>query len=195
MKGNSCFPRLILAAALLLSLTACAAQDTPAETDTAPLQEEPPASALQTLRADLDGDGTEDMVEYQVLESNGSVSATLALAINGVSVADSLVEQGFRLTNPHAQCRVVDLDVADSAQELAFLEDGASADYATSFVRWDGAEAAYLGGGAGSLGRCGLLPGDHPGRRAHPGLDHLRHTPDLVLRGGIPGGGRPAPAH
>ena len=102
MKGNSCFPRLILAAALLLSLTACAAQDTPAETDTAPLQEEPPASALQTLRADLDGDGTEDMVEYQVLESNGSVSATLALAINGVSVADSLVEQGFRLTNPHA---------------------------------------------------------------------------------------------
>lgn len=72
MKGNSCFSRLILAAALLLSLTACAAQDTPAETDTAPLQEEPPASALQTLRADLDGDGTEDMVEYQVLESNGS---------------------------------------------------------------------------------------------------------------------------
>ena len=69
MKGNSCFPRLILAAALLLSLAACAAQDTPAETDTAPLQEEPPASALQTLRADLDGDGTEEMGRSSCSES------------------------------------------------------------------------------------------------------------------------------
>ena len=163
MKGNSCFPRLILAAALLLSLAACAAQDTPAETDTAPLQEEPPASALQTLRADLDGDGTEDMVEYQVLEFNGSASAALALAINGGSVADALAEQGFRLTNPHAQCRVVDLDVADSAQELAFLEDGASADYATSFVRWDGAEAAYLGEVPGLLDDVGYFPVTIPG--------------------------------
>lgn len=163
MKSSARFSSLFLAAALLLALTACAAQETPVETDTAPLQEAPPAAALQTLHADLDGDGTEDVVEYQVLESNGSVSATLALGINGVSMADSLAEQGFRLVNHHAQCRVVDLDEADYTQELAFLEDGASADYATSFVRWDGSEAVYLGKVPGLIDDVGYFPVTIPG--------------------------------
>lgn len=163
MKRRSRFPLLLLTAALLLALTACAAQEATAEAGTTPPQAEPPAAASQTLSADLDGDGAEDAVEYQVLEFNGSASAALALEINGVSVADALAEQGFRLINPHAQCRVVDLDEADSTQELAFLEDGASADYATSFVRWDGSEAVYLGEVPGLLDDLGYFPVTIPG--------------------------------
>ena len=135
-------PALLLCAGLLLS--ACG-------------EAEAPGSA-QSLSADLDGDGQEETVEYSVLSPEGAPGSRCSLSIDGVSVDESLAEQGFNAVNVHAECAVVDLDAADSYVELAVLEDGQSADYYTNFIRFDGEGAVYLGRVPGLIGDTGYFP-------------------------------------
>ena len=95
-------PALLLCAGLLLS--ACGAAEAP--------------GSAQSLSADLDGDGQEETVEYSVLSPEGAPGSRCSLSIDGVSVDDSLAEQGFNAVNVHAECAAVDLDSADGYVEL-----------------------------------------------------------------------------
>lgn len=135
-------PALLLCAGLLLS--ACGAAEAP--------------GSAQSLSADLDGDGQAETVEYSVLSPEGAPGSRCSLSIDGVSVDESLAEQGFNAVNVHAECAAVDLDSADGYVELAVLEDGQSADYYTNFIRFDGEEAVYLGRVPGLIGDTGYFP-------------------------------------
>ena len=135
-------PALLLCAGLLLS--ACGAAEAP--------------GSAQSLSADLDGDGQAETVEYSVLSPEGAPGSRCSLSIDGVSVDESLAEQGFNAVNVHAECAAVDLDSADGYVELAVLEDGQSADYYTNFIRFDGEGAVYLGRVPGLIGDTGYFP-------------------------------------
>lgn len=135
-------PALLLCAGLLLS--ACGAAEAP--------------GSAQSLSADLDGDGQAETVEYSVLSPEGAPGSRCSLSIDGVSVDESLAEQGFNAVNVHAECAAVDLDTADGYVELAVLEDGQSADYYTNFIRFDGEGAVYLGRVPGLIGDTGYFP-------------------------------------
>lgn len=136
----------LLCAALLLSACGNAAE---------PSEE---LLSTQSLSADLDGDGQEETVEYSVVSREGALGSQCRLSIDGVSVDESLAEQGFNAVNVHAECAAVDLDTADGYVELAVLEDGQSADYYTNFIRFDGEEAVCLGRVPGLIGDTGYFP-------------------------------------
>ena len=123
----------LLCAALLLS--ACGEAAEPSEE----------LLSTQSLSADLDGDGQEETVEYSVISRDGALGSHCRLSIDGVSVDESLAEQGFNAVNVHAECAAVDINASDGYIELAVLEDGQSADYYTNFIRFDGEGAVYLG--------------------------------------------------
>lgn len=142
MHAKHLAPALLLCAALLLS--ACGEAEQPLST--------------QSLTADLDGDGQAETVEYSVVSPEGALGSRCRLSIDGVSVDESLAEQGFNAVNVHAECAAVDLDAADGYVELAVLEDGQSADYYTNFIRFDGEGAVYLGRVPGLIGDTGYFP-------------------------------------
>lgn len=162
-------PALLLCAGLLLS--ACGAAEAP--------------GSAQSLSADLDGDGQEETVEYSVFSPEGAPGSRCSLSIDGVSVDESLAEQGFNAVNVHAECAAVDLDSADGYVELAVLEDGQSADYYTNFIRFDGEGAVYLGRVPGLIGDTGYFPVTVNGRRQRHCLDFERRAAKLGLRGGL----------
>ena len=136
----------LLCAALLLS--ACGEAAEPSEE----------LLSTQSLSADLDGDGQEETVEYSVISRDGALGSHCRLSIDGVSVDESLAEQGFNAVNVHAECAAVDIDASDGYIELAVLEDGQSADYYTNFIRFDGEGAVYLGRVPGLIGDTGYFP-------------------------------------
>lgn len=114
--------------------------------------------STQSLSADLDGDGQEETIKYSVFSADGVLGIRCRLSIDGVSLDDSLAEQGFNAVNVHAECAAVDLDTADGYIELAVLEDGQSADYYTNFIRFDGETAVYLGRVPGLIGDTVYFP-------------------------------------
>lgn len=136
----------LLCAALLLS--ACGEAAEPSEE----------LLSTQSLSADLDGDGQEETVEYSVISRDGALGSHCRLSIDGVSVDESLAEQGFNAVNVHAECAAVDINASDGYIELAVLEDGQSADYCTNFIRFDGEGAVYLGRVPGLIGDTGYFP-------------------------------------
>ena len=146
MRARTLVLVLLLCVSLLLS--ACGEAAEPSEQ---PL-------STQNLSADLDGDGQAETVEYSVVSPEGALGIRCRLSIGGVSMDESLAEQGFNAVNVHAECAAVDLDAADGYVELAVLEDGQSADYYTNFIRFDGEGAVYLGRVPGLIGDTGYFP-------------------------------------
>lgn len=112
----------------------------------------------QSLSADLDGDGQEETIEYSVVTREGALGSECSLSIDGAALDESLAGQGFKAVNVHSECAAVDLDSGDAYVELAVLEDGQSADYYTSFIRFDGESAVYLGRVPGLIGDSAYFP-------------------------------------
>lgn len=106
---------------------------------------------------DLDGDGQEDTIYYNVTQeavSNDLYEAPVpeSLSINGTDYLSSdsenpLSDYGVWLENPGGTGKyyLVDLDTSDPWREIALVDAGSSDWRTTHYFRYDGSSLTYLG--------------------------------------------------
>lgn len=112
------------------------------EAETAYEQEHPYPKEYKTgqnIMVDLNGDGSEEEIRYDVKESSDYSGYSCVLTVNGT--AYELCEYAAMVTPETESFYVTDMDEYDNSLEIAVLDDGPSADYATYFtgmteVRW-----------------------------------------------------------
>lgn len=92
---------------------------------------------------DLNGDGSEEEIRYDVKESSDYSGYSCVLTINGT--AYELCEYAAMVTPETKSFYVTDMDEYDDSLEIAVLDDGPSTDYATYFYRYDGSALAFIG--------------------------------------------------
>lgn len=116
------------------------------EAETAYEQEHPYPKEYKTgqnIMVDLNGDGSEEEIRYDVKESSDYSGYSCVLTINGT--AYELCEYAAMVTPETKSFYVTDMDEYDDSLEIAVLDDGPSADYATYFYRYDGSALAFIG--------------------------------------------------
>ncbi|MDE6314226.1 MAG: DUF3298 and DUF4163 domain-containing protein [Lachnospiraceae bacterium] len=115
-----------------------------------------PASYGTTVQADLDGDGIQEEVCYNIVEEpvpeteqeEYAVTGeqTAFLSINGQDYTGVLNDKaGYFVENPSSHYYLVDLDETDSYVELAIGDYGLNDYMLTFFLRYDKGELIYLG--------------------------------------------------
>ena len=97
----------------------------------------------QNIMVDLNGDGSEEEIRYDVKESSDYSGYSCVLTVNGT--AYELCEYAAMVTPETESFYVTDMDEYDNSLEIAVLDDGPSADYATYFYRYDGSALAFIG--------------------------------------------------
>ena len=116
------------------------------EAETAYEQEHPYPKEYKTgqnIMVDLNGDGSEEEIRYDVKESSDYSGYSCVLTVNGT--AYELCEYAAMVTPETESFYVTDMDEYDNSLEIAVLDDGPSADYATYFYRYDGSALAFIG--------------------------------------------------
>lgn len=100
---------------------------------------------------DLDGDGTEETIFYDVAPYLETETQPAALTVNGVDfLSDNednpMEDYSFWIENPsNEKYFVVDLDAADGMLELAVTDWGSNDWLLTHLFRYQGGELTYLG--------------------------------------------------
>ena len=116
------------------------------EAETAYEQEHPYPKEYKTgqnIMVDLNGDGSEEEIRYDVKESSDYSGYSCVLTVNGT--AYELCEYAAMVTPETESFYVTDMDEYDNSLEIAVLDDGPSADYATYFYRYDGSALEFIG--------------------------------------------------
>lgn len=86
----------------------------------------------QKVMEDIDGDGREEEIRYDVKESGDYAGYSCILTVNGTSY--ELCEYAAMVT-PETDCfYVTDINAYDDSLEIAVLDDGPSGDYVTYFT-------------------------------------------------------------
>lgn len=133
--------------------TATTDTTTPSTTTTTPAASSGPVYPLQvkagdTVKADLDGDGTEEEIVYSV--KAGTDASQAVLTINGTEFGADLSSQGFTSTAPEADyCCLTDIDSSDKLLEIAVMDAGPSDDHTTAFFHYASGALTYLGSAEG----------------------------------------------
>ncbi|HAT88630.1 MAG TPA: serine/threonine protein kinase [Roseburia sp.] len=97
----------------------------------------------QKIVADINGDGREEEIRYDVKESGDYAGYSCVLTIDGT--AYELCEYAAMVT-PETECfYITDIAEYDNPLEIAVLDDGPSADYVTYFYRYDGNTLEFVG--------------------------------------------------
>lgn len=97
----------------------------------------------QKVMEDIDGDGREEEIRYDVKESGDYAGYSCILTVNGASY--ELCEYAAMVT-PETDCfYVTDINAYDDSLEIAVLDDGPSGDYVTYFYRYDGNTLEFAG--------------------------------------------------
>lgn len=97
----------------------------------------------QKVMEDIDGDGREEEIRYDVKESGDYAGYSCILTVNGTSY--ELCEYAAMVT-PETDCfYVTDINAYDDSLEIAVLDDGPSGDYVTYFYRYDGNTLEFAG--------------------------------------------------
>ncbi len=98
----------------------------------------------ETVRVDLDGDGTEDELTLN-MEENSDYVYVPQLNINGANYSDIFDENQCYFAYPYEQYVLVDIDESDEFIEIAVQDYGMSDDPMTVFLRYNGSQVIYLG--------------------------------------------------
>lgn len=105
-------------------------------------------SAGNPAVADLDGDGTKDVIEYILDTSDESVPPIVSsFTVNDTEYKD-LIYDDFLMTmdSPWQDgFYIVDIDEADNMLEIAILDEGPSSDAVTFYFRYSEGELTYIG--------------------------------------------------
>ena len=103
-----------------------------------------------TVTVDLNGDGTQDDVCYELKDDTSGMSYSgkiPQLLIDGTDCYKSVsINQEIYIDNPEPDyyC-ITDIDTTDKMLEIAIMDYGPSDDYMTHFFRCDGTDLKYLG--------------------------------------------------
>lgn len=99
-----------------------------------------------TVKADLDGDGTAEEVSVSAYKEGRDIWLLGSLTVNGTELVDELYALGYSGYSPDSGCfAITDLTPGDGKLEIALQDLGASDDYTTTFLRWDGDKLSVLG--------------------------------------------------
>ena len=98
----------------------------------------------ETIRIDLNGDGTADEVTFDVEESSDYIYVP-TLVINGANYSNVFEDNQFYFAYPYEQYVIMDIDDADDSLEIAVQDYGMSEDPATAFLKYDGSNVLYMG--------------------------------------------------
>lgn len=98
----------------------------------------------ETIRIDLDGDGTADEVTFDVEESSDYVYVP-TLTINGADYSSVFEDSQCYFAYPYEEYVIMDIDDTDDYLEIAVQDYGMSDDPMTAFFRYDGNNVIYMG--------------------------------------------------
>ena len=98
----------------------------------------------ESIRLDLDGDGTMDDLTFDVKESSDYVYVP-TLTINGADYSGVFEENQCYFACPYEKYVIMDIDEADNYLEIAVQDYGMSDDPMTAFFRYDGNAVIYMG--------------------------------------------------
>lgn len=100
----------------------------------------------EQAKADLDGDGKDDTVEFSMKPDSTGNSYVPHLKIDGDDFGSVLEKDDVALSSLYgAVYYIVDLDISDKYTEIAVLDDGYGDTGATSFFRYNGKKVTFLG--------------------------------------------------
>lgn len=110
----------------------------------------------EEVKVDLDGDGVLESLQYKVREqqndfgaNNGEVTNVeerMKFFINGKERLTAENAEGeLLLEAPSKEFIIVDIDEKDDYKEIVFIDEGPSADYTTTYFRYDHGKLIYLG--------------------------------------------------
>lgn len=103
--------------------------------------------AGESVTVDLNGDGEKEEICFIPYGDSGEYSWEFeSLTINGEEFKDKVYETEFYNDNldPDFYC-ITDIDAYDDMLEIAIMDWGPSADYYTSFFRYDGSNLEFIG--------------------------------------------------
>lgn len=98
----------------------------------------------ETVYFDLNGDGTDDEVTFDVKESSDYVYEP-TLTINGADYSGIFDENQCYFGYPYGKYVILDIDESDAYMEIAVQDYGMSEDPITSFLRYDGNDVIFMG--------------------------------------------------
>lgn len=98
----------------------------------------------ESVSIDLNGDGTEDEVTFNVEESSDYVYVP-TLTINGADYSKVLEDNQCYFAGPYEKYVIMDIDESDDYLEIAVQDYGMSDDPMTAFLRYDGNNVIYMG--------------------------------------------------
>lgn len=98
----------------------------------------------ETVTIDIDGDGLEDEVKFDVEESS-DYTYVPTLVINGANYSNVFDDNQCYFAYPYDRYVIMDIDDSDNFLEIAVQDYGMSDDPMTAFLRYDGTKVTYLG--------------------------------------------------
>lgn len=98
----------------------------------------------ETIVMDLNGDGKDDEVTFQV-EMSSDYVYTPVLTINGADYSEVFEKKQIYFDSPYEKYVILDVDASDDYLEIAVQDYGMSEDPMTAFLRYEGDKVTYLG--------------------------------------------------
>lgn len=110
----------------------------------------------EEVKVDLDGDSVLESIQYKVNEQQNDfhnkdqeymqMEEQMEFVINGKSrLTKENAEGELILETPSSKFIIVDIDEKDNYKEIGFIDEGPSADYTTTYFRYDHGRLIYLG--------------------------------------------------